>query len=186
MCLQESTRLGTLWEWVTTVTITRKCLIFYLGSLSVVKQGASAGGLHDSSYSGLGYIPCNHPIRHIVLIVLNCSSCWHIQLSTSSLAIHRGAIFSAVSGRKSIPISAIEAPEHGAWYRVHGFYLTTTFCLNPAQQAVSLWNCRVCFWICLFFSVWICYSWQILVVFKAGNPSTNTAISIGNGLLCWI
>ena len=60
-----------------------------------------------------------------------------VQLSTSSLAIHGGAIFSAVSGRKSIPISAIEAPEHGAWYRVHGFYLTTTFCLNPAQQAVS-------------------------------------------------
>ena len=63
---------------------------------------------------------------------------YHVQLSTSSLAIHGGAIFSAVSGRKSIPISAIEAPEHGAWYRVHGFYLTTTFCLNPAQQAVSL------------------------------------------------
>ena len=78
--------------------------------------------------------------------------CHWLQLSTSSLAIHGGAIFSAVSGRKSIPISAIEAPEHGAWYRVHGFYLTTTFCLNPAQQAVSLWNCHVCFWICLFFS----------------------------------
>ena len=61
-----------------------------------------------------------------------------LQLSTSSLRIHGGAIFSAVSGRKSIPISAIEAPEHGACYRVHGFYLTTTFCLNPAQQAVSL------------------------------------------------
>ena len=76
----------------------------------------------------------------------------NIQLSTSSLAIHGGAIFSAVSGRKSIPISAIEAPEHGACYRVHGFYLTTTFCLNPAQQAVSLWNCRVCWRICLFYS----------------------------------
>ena len=50
----------------------------------------------------------------------------HIQLSTSSLAIHGGAIFSAVSGRKSIPISAIEAPEHGACYRVHGFYLHTS------------------------------------------------------------
>ena len=67
-----------------------------------------------------------------------------LQLSTSSLRIHGGAIFSAVSGRKSIPISAIEAPEHGAWYRLLGFYLTTTFCLNPAQQAVSYWNCRVC------------------------------------------
>ena len=63
---------------------------------------------------------------------------YQLQLSTSSLAIHGGAIFSAVSGRKSIPISAIEAPEHGAWYRVHGFYLTTTFCLNPAHLAVSL------------------------------------------------
>ena len=60
-----------------------------------------------------------------------------LQLSTSSLAIHGGAIFSAVSGRKSIPISAIEAPEHGAWYRLLGFCLTITFCLNPAQQAVS-------------------------------------------------
>ena len=60
-----------------------------------------------------------------------------LQLSTSSLAIHGGAIFSAVSGRKSIPISAIEAPEHGACYRVHGFYLTTTFCSTLAQQAVS-------------------------------------------------
>ena len=61
-----------------------------------------------------------------------------VQLSTSSLTIHGGAIFSAVSGRKSIPISAIEAPEHGACYRVHGFYLTTTFCSTLAQQAVSL------------------------------------------------
>ena len=60
-----------------------------------------------------------------------------VQLSTSSLAIHGGAIFSAVSGRKSIPISAIGAPEHGACYRVHGFYLTTTFCSTLAQQAVS-------------------------------------------------
>ena len=60
-----------------------------------------------------------------------------LQLSTSSLAIHGGAIFSAVSGRKSIPISAIEAPEHGACYRVHGFYLTTTCCSTLAQQAVS-------------------------------------------------
>ena len=59
-----------------------------------------------------------------------------LQLSTSSLRIHGGAIFSAVSGRKSIPISAIEAPEHGACYRVHGFYLTTTFCSTLAQQAV--------------------------------------------------
>ena len=75
-----------------------------------------------------------------------------VQLSTSSLAIHGGAIFSAVSGRKSIPISAIEAPEHGAWYRVHGFYLTTTFCSTLAQQAVSLWNCRVCWRISLFYS----------------------------------
>ena len=61
----------------------------------------------------------------------------YIQLSTSSLRIHGGAIFSAVSGRKSIPISAIEAPEHGAWYRLLGFYLTTTFCSTLAQQAVS-------------------------------------------------
>ena len=61
-----------------------------------------------------------------------------VQLSTSSLTIHGGAIFSAVSGRKSIPISAIEAPEHGAWYRLLGFCLTITFCLIPAHQAVSL------------------------------------------------
>ena len=75
-----------------------------------------------------------------------------IQLSTSSLRIHGGAIFSAVSGRKSIPISAIEAPEHGACYRVHGFYLTTTFCSTLAQQAVSHWNCSVGWRICLSFS----------------------------------
>ena len=67
---------------------------------------------------------------------------FQLQLSTSSLRIHGGAIFSAVSGRKSIPISAIEAPEHGACYRVHGFYLTTTFCSTLAQQAVSNWNCH--------------------------------------------
>ena len=55
-----------------------------------------------------------------------------VQLSTSSLRIHGGAIFSAVSGRKSIPISAIEAPEHGAWYRLHGFCLTITFLFNSS------------------------------------------------------
>ena len=86
------------------------------------------------------------------LIMKPVYSSTELQLSTSSLAIHGGAIFSAISGRKSIPISAIKAPEHGARYRVHGFYLTTTFCSTLAQQAVSLWNCRVCWRISLFYS----------------------------------
>ena len=34
--------------------------------------------------------------------------------------------------------------------------------------------------------IWICYSWLILVVSKTGNPLMSMAISMGNGLVCWI
>ena len=109
----------------------------------------------------------------------------NIQLSTSSLAIHGGAIFSAVSGRKSIPISAIEAPEHGAWYRLLGFCLTITFCLIPAHQAVSYWNCHWYWRISRLgdhkYLPFVTNPYEI----KQANPLTNTAISKGNGLVCW-
>ena len=108
-----------------------------------------------------------------------------IQLSTSSLTIHGGAIFSAVSGRKSIPISAIEAPEHGAWYRLLGFCLTITFCLIPAHQAVSYWNCHWYWRISRLgdhkYLPFVTNPYEI----KQANPLTNTAISKGNGLVCW-
>ena len=45
----------------------------------------------------------------------------YIQLSTSSLAIHGGAIFSAVSGRKSIPISVPRPYECPECSRLLGF-----------------------------------------------------------------
>ena len=80
--------------------------------------------------------PIGAPV--FILVYYRFSAQPHVlQLFTSSLAIHGGAIFSAISGRKSIPISAIEAPEHGACYRLLGFCLTITFCLIPAHQAVS-------------------------------------------------
>ena len=108
-----------------------------------------------------------------------------VQLSTSSLAIHEGAIFSAVSGRKLIPISAIEAPEHGAWYRLLGFCLTITFCLIPAHQAVSYWNCHWYWRISRLgdhkYLPFVTNPYEI----KQANPLTNTAISKGNGLVCW-
>ena len=69
----------------------------------------------------------------------------------SSRAIHGGAYFPDVSGWKSILTSATEAYDHTESYRLLGFYLTITFCLKPTQQAVSLWNCRVCWRICLFY-----------------------------------
>ena len=107
-----------------------------------------------------------------------------LQLSTSSLTIHGGAIFSAVSGRKSIPISAIEAPEHGAWYRLLGFCLTITFCLIPAHQAVSYWNCHWYWRISRLgdhkYLPFVTNPYEI----KQANPLTNTAISKGNGLVC--
>ena len=74
-----------------------------------------------------------------------------IQLSKSSRALNGGAYFSDVSGWKSILTSATEAYDHTESYRLLGFYLTITFCLKPTQQAVSLWNCRVCWRICLFY-----------------------------------
>ena len=77
---------------------------------------------------------------------------FQIQLSLSSRALHGGAYFSDVSGWKSIPISVPGPYECLKWHRLLGFCLTITFCLNPAQQAVSLWNCRVCWRICLFYS----------------------------------
>ena len=75
----------------------------------------------------------------------------NIQLSKSSRALNGGAYFSDVSGWKSILTSATEAYDHTESYRLLGFYLTITFCLKPTQQAVSLWNCRVCWRICLFY-----------------------------------
>ena len=75
-----------------------------------------------------------------------------VQLSLSSRGLHGGAYFSDVSGWKSIPISVPGPYECLKWHRLLGFCLTITFCLNPAQQAVSLWNCRVCWRICLFYS----------------------------------
>ena len=74
-----------------------------------------------------------------------------LQLSKSSRALNGGAYFSDVSGWKSILTSATEAYDHTESYRLLGFYLTITFCLKPTQQAVSLWNCRVCWRICLFY-----------------------------------
>ena len=74
-----------------------------------------------------------------------------IQLSLSSRAIHGGAYFSDVSGWNSILISVPGPCEVTEWHRLLGFCLMITFCLNPAQQAVSLWNCRVCWRICLFY-----------------------------------
>ena len=108
-----------------------------------------------------------------------------IQLSLSSRAIHGGAYFSDVSGWNSIPISVPGPCEVTECNRLLGFCLTITFCLNPAHLAVSLWNCRVLLKDLLVLFVWICYSWQILVVSKTGNPSISMAISIGNGLLCY-
>ena len=55
----------------------------------------------------------------------------NIQLSLSSRAIHGGAYFSDVSGWNSIPISFPGPCEVTEWYRLHGFCLTITFCLNP-------------------------------------------------------
>ena len=65
-----------------------------------------------------------------------------VQLSKSSRALNGGAYFSDVSGWKSILTSATEAHDHTESYRLLGFYLTITFCLNPAHQAVSYWNCH--------------------------------------------
>ena len=62
----------------------------------------------------------------------------NVQLSLSSRGLHGGAYFSDVSGRKSILTSATEAYDHTESYRLLGFCLTITFCLNPAHQAVSL------------------------------------------------
>ena len=75
-----------------------------------------------------------------------------IQLSKSSRSIHGGAYFSAVSGWKSIPISVPGPYKCPECNRLLGFCLTITFCLNPAHLAVSLWNCRVCWRISLFYS----------------------------------
>ena len=66
----------------------------------------------------------------------------YIQLSLSSRAIHGGAYFSDVSGWNSILISVPGPCEVTEWHRLLGFCLTITFCLNPAHQAVSNWNCH--------------------------------------------
>ena len=66
----------------------------------------------------------------------------YIQLSLSSRGLHGGAYFSDVSGWKSIPISVPGPYECLKWHRLLGFCLTITFCLIPAHQAVSLWNCH--------------------------------------------
>ena len=76
---------------------------------------------------------------------------WEVQLSLSSRAIHGGAYFSDVSGWNSILISVPGPCEVTEWHRLLGFCLTITFSLNPAHQAVSLWNCRVYWRICLFY-----------------------------------
>ena len=65
-----------------------------------------------------------------------------LQLSKSSRALNGGAYFSDVSGWKSIPISVPGPYECLKWHRLLGFCLTITFCLIPAHQAVSLWNCH--------------------------------------------
>ena len=85
-------------------------------------------------------------------MILSCTDTVTVQLSLSSRGLHGGAYFSDVSGWKSIPISVPGPYECLKWHRLLGFCLTITFCLNPAQQAVSLWNCRVCWRICLFYS----------------------------------
>ena len=76
----------------------------------------------------------------------------NVQLSLSSRGLHGGAYFSDVSGWNSIPIIVPGPCECLEWHRLLGFCLTITFCLNPAHLAVSLWNCRVCWRICLFYS----------------------------------
>ena len=72
--------------------------------------------------------------------------CWlfetNLQLSKSSRAFFWGAYFSAVSGWKSIPISVPGPYKCPECNRLLGFCLTITFCLNPAHQAVSNWNCH--------------------------------------------
>ena len=103
----------------------------------------------------------------------------NVQLSLSSRGLH-------VSGRKSILTSATEAYDHTESYRLLGFCLTITFLFKsstPDRFPLKL-PCLLKDLLVLF--VWICYKWQILVVSKTGNPSISMAISIGNGLVCWI
>ena len=77
--------------------------------------------------------------------------------------------------------SATDAYDHTESYRLHGFCLTITFLFNsstPGRFPLKL-PCLLKDLLVLF--VWICYSWQILVVSKTGNPSISMAISIING-----
>ena len=82
-----------------------------------------------------------------------------VQLSKSSQVVHGGAYFSDVSSWKSIPLPI----EIGVW--VEEFASFVRMDLLQSRQL-----------------------WQILVVSKTGNPSTNTPISMGNNLLTagWI
>ena len=134
---------------------------------------------------------------HILFIFLVFDACVclnnclrELQLSMSSRAFFGGAYFSAVSGWKSIPISVPGPCEVTESYRLLGFCLTITFCLNPAQQAVSHWNGRDRLKDLFDLFTWICYravsSDKYLWSPRREILQIYMAISMGKGLLCWI
>ena len=135
--------MGSIYTTIPTLGTPRQGHVFqrkWPGSGSTIGLGQLSQGVDESPIKCGHFVTSNVGLRKAPRgrpSVLATRFLKLLQLSTSSLAIHGGAIFSAVSGRTLILISAIAAPEHGACYRVHGFYLTTTFCSTLAQQAVS-------------------------------------------------
>ena len=65
-------------------------------------------------------------------------------------------------------------------------FSTVNFCFNPAHQAVSHWNCHLYWRFPVLETTSICHSCNKSIRTKQANPSIDTAISMGNVLVCWI